>query len=104
MVLKKLWRGFVWHKLSLVMQRMKPAGLSQHSDTLAAREEEEDEDEAKGEMGKRTEMKKQEKVFSVCVAARSVWTQAVFWQIYYSRPVLNFELCSPFIDENASLP
>lgn len=30
----------------------------------------------------------------VCVDPGSVWTQAVFWQIYYSRPVLNFELCA----------
>lgn len=30
---------------------------------------------------------------SVCVFV-SIWTQAVFWQIYYSRPVLNFELCA----------
>ena len=37
-------------------------------------------------------MKSNGKSLSRCA---SIWTQAVFWQIYYSRPVLNFELCSP---------
>lgn len=34
----------------------------------------------------------------VCVCGEKVYKpkQEVFWQIYYSRPVLDFELCSLF--------
>lgn len=70
------------------------AGLSQHSDTL--NDDNDDEEWRKKKVKeKRTEMKSMARVFlGVRFVCPSIWTQAVFWQIYYSRPVLNFELCS----------
>lgn len=85
-------------KIDVIMQLAKPAGLSQHSDTLK-----EEEQERKEKWEKRTEMKSMEKVVSRCVSV-SIWTQAVFWQIYYSRPVLNFELCSSIYRRNCFTP
>lgn len=52
-------------EIDVIMQLAKPAGLSQHSDTLKASKKKKE----KGEMGKRTEMKKAwKKVGSRCVS------------------------------------
>jgi hypothetical protein len=83
------------------MQLAKPAGLSQHSDTLKDEQEEEGKKARRnGKSGRRWKAWKKS-VLGVCL---SIWTQAVFWQIYYSRPVLNFELCASIYRRNCFTP
>lgn len=86
------------------MQLAKPAGLSQYSDTLNDDEDVEEEEAEKGEMGKADGDEKHESLSRCAFVARSIWTQAVFWQIYYSRPVLNFELCASIYRRNCFTP